>query len=171
MTPRIFVIGLGAVCTFSLLLFATCSQAQIDREFGAFRAVTVDGDRIDGKAGTLSGAELQAVDRSNNPIRVSLSELEVLDIQTGSKSAKYGLVGGLCGALLVGGAIAEVESDPDYELRGERVLPVSLVTVGVGALVGAVIGHNRQTWEHVELHSSTSGSAPGSTGVGLAFRF
>jgi hypothetical protein len=154
-----------------LLIFGFVSIGSAETlEFGTFRAVTESGQLIEGSRGRLDESGLHATTRGGQ-VAVSREELRLLDVKSGSDAGKFGAVGAISGLLFAVVGIIEVESDPNTELRSERVLPFIVITSGVGALIGGLVGASRTKWSRVSLSTEIPPVEPGPLAISLEVRF
>jgi hypothetical protein len=167
---KIRFVVLSMILTFSMAL-ASDSAAQTTLEFHAFRAVTKDGTRLDGREGVLTSNELRATAGDGTMLHIPREDLDLLDLQNGSRVTKYAVAGAVAGGLVSVGAILSVEANPDYELRTDRVLPFTAGLIAVGALVGAIVGSNQKVWKNVELSAGSSRRSPSNSTLSLMLRF
>lgn len=136
-----------------------------------YRLLLKKGGHEVGTGGVIRGGEFsgQASDGSQSNYKVS--EILRLDRLKGSKGGDGALIGAGLGAVTAISAIIQVETDPNMELREDRVLPVTLILVGGGALIGFLVGSSSDKWERVPLNKLVGVKTTGELGVQFSVRF
>ena len=82
----------------------------------------------------------------------NLDDINYIRIDKGTKAAQGALVGGGSALALMLLSVAEVESDPDYELKENAGVIVALITLG-GALTGAIFGSMSKVSNSYYIHA------------------
>ena len=153
-----------------LLGLTSVGSASELEEFSRFRAVDVEGRRIDGVDASWDGSILRGETRDGDPVAIEREDLRLLDVRTGSHAGRFAAIGAGVGALLVLAAVIEVGSDPDAELRTGRAIGVGVGATAIGAGIGALTGRQQSKWRNVDLVPAVD-SEPGPTpSVAIALR-
>ncbi len=144
----------GALVALMLLLALPCLAQDDPIELDRFRMLLYSGLHMEGSNGLLTATEFTGTNKDGDEIRLARNEIKLLDVAGASKTGQYAVIGALSGLATAGIAILNVQADPNYELDSSRVVPVTAVLVGIGALVGAGFGANAREWNNLPLTPS-----------------
>ena len=134
------------------LIQPTAAQSP-DQTLSRFRAFRFSGQMVECQSGRLTATAVEGLMATGQRIQIPRSDITKIEIASGSKGAKYAILGALTGAGTAGLAILTVEADPNRELLTDRVGPmVAGLTIG-GAAIGFLIGATRSNWQTLPLPS------------------
>lgn len=122
-----------------------------DLQLSQFRVFLNNGQRFDGRQGTLSSDRLVGQSSSGHPLDLDRKNIIALDRRSGSKAGTGFTIGAGAGLALALLSLIQAEADPDLVVDQSKVFPVFAILTMGGGLVGAAIGHSIKTWEHVPL--------------------
>ena len=159
---------LAGILTALMLLMTIPAIAQDPPvDLNKFRLMQYDGTHFEGTNGQLTATEFTGLLKGGQEIRLTRDDIKSLEVAGPSQTKKFAILGGLSGGLMALMAVAQVEADPYHEVNQDRVLPVTLVLMGGGAAVGAIIGSSVRNWQKLPLTPSI-GLSPDRSGLGYA---
>ena len=144
-----------------LLIFLVCTQiitAQDETQtFNKYRVLLKTGKRIEVEKGLLKNTTLINYDDQKNPQEIPMDDIRALDKKTGTKALLGAGIGVGIGLLSSIAAVAEVEADPNRELKANAGAIIAGITAGCG-VIGLIVGSMYDSWEKVPLINSLKGS-------------
>ena len=162
-----------ALIVITVLLITHVLPAQANElSLSRFRVFLNDGQRLEGKNGTLTADEMIGVSSDGGQLRIPRSSIRALDRLTGTKAKTGAMIGASMGFLAVLFAYIQVEVDPEREINEAAVAPMFLGFSLGGGLIGMAVGSASKTWERVHVDAEL-GCRPGrdNTYVTLVFSF
>lgn len=136
----VLLLGLG-------LFLAPSLSAQVESE--RYRILTTSGERIQVTEGFWTDTSLSGL-RNGVSFTVHRNDIRAVERYGGTRAGKGAAIGALMGLTIVISAIIQVSADPNYEVDAAKVVPVTLVLVGAGTVIGAGIGAGMTVWEPTE---------------------
>ncbi|NMO13512.1 hypothetical protein HPC49_09800 [Pyxidicoccus fallax] len=110
------------------------------RELGEFLLLRKDGERIEGRDGSLSAARLTGSTADGKQLDVLREDIKTLYRKEGSRAGTLALAGAGTGLLVSGLIVLRVHVDNSDVFRDDRATAVSAAVIGGGTLLGALIG-------------------------------
>ncbi len=139
-----------AIVTVSLIGHVLPAQAN-ELSLSRFRVLLNDGQRLEGKNGTLTADELVGASSDGGQLQIPRNAIRALDRFKGTKAKTGAIIGASMGFLSALLAYIQVEADPNMEADNAFFTPLFLGFTLGGGLIGLAVGSASKTWERVDV--------------------
>lgn len=126
------------------------AHAPTQRAFGEFLIINKNGDRIQGRSGSLDAARLTGVSEEGRQLDISRDDIQTLYLKEGSLAGRMALYGGGVGLAFSSLVLLRVGIDDPrfFQQKGAGTVSVALIggSTALGALIGLAIGAGKSEW-------------------------
>lgn len=162
----LLILGLLSLICSSLL------SAGDSQELRRFRVVLKDGDRFEGKRGIIKGDSLIGQSFSGLKVGFALNDINTLQLCTGDKAIRDGLLGILAGGLVSLPICIQEEDDPRRLGEKEFREDYFFAFTAAGFVIGLIVGSHERTWENIPINAGLGfNDANQQARLSLRFRF
>lgn len=124
----------------------------IEKTYDKFKILQKSGQLTTIEDGKMTDSSIVSVTGPGLKKEILFRDMRILERKVGTKALQYALYGAGIGLLGCIGAAAQIEADPNVELKPNWVT-LSLIITGVSAGIGALIGSATDKWEQVPLNT------------------
>lgn len=141
-----------SVVIYSLLTFSSWSAPpEIQSEFGEFRVLLHNGEKINGFQGVLTTWDVRGLTELGDSVICPFQDITSLEIANGNHATTgllFGMLFGFCASTI---AVYVINEDPSNNIdTGEIAMSIGISTAIFG-VAGAAIGALLVRWERIPL--------------------
>jgi hypothetical protein len=126
------------------------AEPDVQRTFGEFLLVRKNGERIEGRSGSLTAARLSGVSAKGGQLDVLPDDIQMLYVRDGTHAGEIALYGAGAGLAFSGLVLLRLQLEDPKFFRHDSAAPISLALVGgstaLGALIGLAVGAAKPRW-------------------------